>query len=282
MRWEPITAAADGDAAGGGRGGRGGGGGGGGRGAGGGNAVPGVPQPVPTPIGGENPCNAPGEGGGGGGRGGFGGGGGLGGPGPHAMPGTYTVALVEGTKTLDSKPLKITFDPDVKFAVGEHERYNAMVTDLHAIQRRGTAAATALNSLYPQMTDAAKKVGENSSIPAAVKTQFESLQKEFDAARKKFGVPLNANQAGGRGGGGGGRGGAVDPENVLARTSALKNSLMSFWESPSGALVRQYNEVKLSMPKAITDANAVLTRAATVSQALKSYDITLTVPPPVK
>ena len=282
MRWEPIAATPD-SAAGGGRGGRGGGGG-GGRGAGGAGAVPGVPQPVPTPIGGENPCTAPGEGGGGGGRGAFGGGGGLGGPGPHVMPGTYSVALVEGSKTLDSKPLKIGFDPEVKFAVGEHERYNAMVIDLHAIQRRGTEAATALNTLYPQMTDAAKKVGENANIPAAVKSQFESLQKEFDAARKKFGVPLNANAAGGRGGGGGGggRGGAVDPDNVLAKTSALKNSIMSFWEAPSGALVRQYNEVKLSMPKAVTDANAVLTHAAAVSQSLKKYDITLTVPPTVK
>ena len=76
-----------------------------------------------------------------GGDGTNGGGGGLGGPGPYAMPGTYTVALVEGTKTLDSKPLKLGFDPDVKFAAGEHERYNAMVTDLHSIQRRGTEAA---------------------------------------------------------------------------------------------------------------------------------------------
>jgi hypothetical protein len=36
------------------------------------------------------------------------------------------------------------------------------------------------------------------------------------------------------------------------------------------------------MPKAITEANAVLTHAATVAQALKKYDITLTVPPTVK
>jgi hypothetical protein len=246
--------------------------------------VPGVPQPVPTPIGGENPCAVAGESEGGGGRGagGFGGGGGLGGPGPHVMPGTYTVALVEGTKVVDSKPLKVTFDPDVKFAVGEHERYNAMVTDLHAMQRRGTEAASALNSLYPQMTDAAKKVGENSSIPANVKSQFEALNKEFDAARKKFGVPLNTAPAAGRGGGGGGRGGAIDPDNVLAKTAGLKNSLMSFWEAPSGSLVRQYNEAKLSMPKAVTEANAVLTHAATVSTALKKYDITLTVPPTVK
>ena len=286
MRAEPIEAPETEGAAGG-RGGRGGGGGGGGGGARGGRgasapAVPGVPQPVPTPIGHMNPCLAAGDSTAPAARGGGGGfGGGLGGPAPYAMPGTYTVALVEGTKTLDSKTLKVTFDPDVKFAAGEHERYNAMLSDLHSIQRRGTEAAGALNSLYPQMTDAAKKVSENSSIPANVKSQFESLQKEFDAARKKFGVPLNAGAAGGRGGGGG-RGGAVDPDNLLAKTSGLKTSMMSFWEAPSGSLVRQYNEVKVSMPAAITSANAVLTRAATVSAALKKYDITLTVPPTVK
>src|SRR3954452_715308 len=117
--------------------------------------------------------------------------------------------------------------------------------DLHAIQRRGTEAAGALNKLYPQMADVAKKVSENSSVPALVKSQFESLNKDFDALRKKFGVPLNAAPAGGRGGGG--RGGAVDPDNVLARTGALKSSLMSIWEAPSGSLVHQYNELKLTM-----------------------------------
>jgi hypothetical protein len=149
MRGEPITVAVDSEAAGGGRGGRGGGG--GGRGGRGGQAAPGVPQPVPSagylPM---NPCATPTDssasaGRGGGGGGGFGGGGGLGGPAPYVMPGTYTIALMSGTKVLDSKPLKIVFDPDVHFAVGEHERYNAIVNDLHAIQRRGVAMATALN-----------------------------------------------------------------------------------------------------------------------------------------
>ena len=110
-------------------------------------------------------------------------------------------------------------------------------------------------------------------------SQFESLNKDFDALRKKFGVPLNAAPAGGRGGG---RGGAVDPENVLGRTAALKSSLMGIWEAPSGSLVRQYNELKLTMPKAVADANALLARATSVSQALKKYDITMTVPPAVK
>src|SRR6185312_14802805 len=103
------------------------------------------------------------------------------------------------------------------------------------------------------------------------------LDKDFEALRKKFGVPLPAPNAGGRGGGG--RGGApVDPENVFARATALKTGLMAIWEAPSAASVRQYNEVKLGLPKATSDASALLTRASAMSQTLKKYDITLNVP----
>ena len=57
---------------------------------------------------------------------------------------------------------------------------------------------------------------------------------------------------------------------------------MGIWETPSASLVRQYNEVKLALPKAVTDANALLGRASGISQSLKKYDITLNVPPAVK
>ncbi len=283
MRGEPIAVAADSEAAGG-RGGRGGGGG-GGRAGRGGPAAPGVPQPVPSagylPM---NPCATPGDSattGRGGGGGGFGGGA-LGGPAPYAMPGTYTVALMSGTKVLDSKPIKLVLDPDVHFAVGEQERYNAIVTDLHALQRRGVAMATALNALYPQMTQAATSVNGNTDIPANVKSQFESLNKEFDAIRKKFGVPTNAGAGGRGGGGGGGRGGAVDPENVLARTSTLKTQLAGVWEAPSAASVHQYNDVKLALPKAVAEANAFFGKANAVSQTLAKYGVTIKIPASVK
>jgi hypothetical protein len=281
LRGEPITVPSTDSAAG--RGGRGGAGGAGGRGGRGAAtpAVPGVPGPVPTPLGAVNPCAAPGDTTGNPARGGGNnGGGGIGGPAPLVMPGTYTVALTSGGKVLDSKPMKIVFDPDVHFAAGEHEKYNALATDLHELQRRGVAAATALNSLYPQMADVTKKVSENSNVPANVKSQLESLSKAVDSVRKKFGVPIPV-ATGGRGGGGG-RGAAPDPENVLARETALKNQLMGVWEAPSASLVRQANAAKVDLPKAIGEANAVLTRASTASTALAKYNITLTVPPTVK
>ena len=58
--------------------------------------------------------------------------------------------------------------------------------------------------------------------------------------------------------------------------------MMAFSEVPSDTLMKQYADVKLALPKAISDANAVLVKAMTVSQSLKKYDVALTVPAPVK
>jgi hypothetical protein len=193
------------------------------------------------------------------------------------LPGTYTVALTSGGKVLDSKPLKVGFDPDVHFTATEHERYHAIVADLHELQRRGVAAAVALNALYPQMADVSKKLAENSGVSSGTKAQFEALSKQLDSVRKKFGVPLPTAPAGR-----GGRGNTPDPENVLARTTALKTQLMNVWEAPSASMIREYNAAKIDLPKAVSEANAIVTRAASVSQALKANGIVLTVPPPVK
>jgi hypothetical protein len=50
----------------------------------------------------------------------------------------------------------------------------------------------------------------------------------------------------------------------------------------SDAQLKTYTEVKTALPKAISDANAFLVRATAMSQTLKKYDITMTIPAPVK
>jgi hypothetical protein len=57
---------------------------------------------------------------------------------------------------------------------------------------------------------------------------------------------------------------------------------MAIWEAPSASMVKEYNEMKVALPKAIAEANAVLTKAAATSKALGANGITLTVPPTVK
>jgi photosystem II stability/assembly factor-like uncharacterized protein len=259
-----------------GRGGGGGGGGGGGRGA---TPVPNVPQPLPVsgymP---EDPCGG-GDGGGRGG-GGFGGFGGGGNAGPHVPPGSYTVALLAGNRTLDSKPMRIVMDPEVRMTVAERTRWNAISAELHDVQRRGNEVQQQLNTLYPQMTSIAGSLSSNASVPAGTKSQFEALNKDFDAVRVKFGVPAGQPAQGGRGGGGGGggRGGGAPDQNLLNRVAASKGAVMGIWEAPSDAVSRQAASARTGLLAAISEAQAVIARARTVSAALKAHNVTLNVP----
>jgi hypothetical protein len=69
---------------------------------------------------------------------------------------------------------------------------------------------------------------------------------------------------------------------VLTRTSALKIGIMGMWEPPTPATTRQAADARTALQRAVAEANAFLTKAATVSQSLKAYDITLTVPSNIK
>jgi photosystem II stability/assembly factor-like uncharacterized protein len=251
--------------------------GGGGRGGRGNHPIEGVPGPQPEPgYDAVNPC-----GGGGGGFGGGGRGGGGGNAGPYVMPGTYTVALMVGGKTIETKPMKVVLDPAIQMTDAQRKRYNDVLMDLHQMQGRGVQVTDALNPVYTQMTEIAGKL-KDAKVPATVQAQFDALTKDLDAVRPKFGVPPPAGGGrGGRGGGFGGRG-AADPNDLVARAGQVKGEIMAFSEMPSDALMKQYTDVKVALPKAIADANAFLVKAMTMSQTLKKYNITLNVPAPIR
>jgi len=199
------------------------------------------------------------------------------------MPGTYNVALVVGGKTIETKTLKIVGDPELQ-SDANRKQATDLAMELHEIQKRGQAAADALTSVDTQLNDLAAKVKE-SKAPDTVKAQFEAFTKDFATVKAKFGVGGQpGGGAGGFGGGGGGRGGGApaDPNNVLGRLGTLKGDLMGFGDMVSDSQLKTATEVKAAMPKAVADANGALIKAGTLSQTLKKYDLTLTVPAPIR
>jgi hypothetical protein len=189
--------------------------------------------------------------------------------------------------------MRIVMDPAVTMTAASRERLNAILMDLHDLQRRGTQTATQLAAVYAEISAAASKVKAAADIPSGVKSQFDALEKEFDAVRVKFGVgpstDTTAAPAGGRGGrgGGGGRGGAgrggggggsSEAANVLNRVTTLKTTIGGIWETPSEAQTRRYTEAKAALPAAIAEANAVLAKANAMAPTLKRYGIEMNVP----
>ena len=273
MRVQPIGAMGGAPAPGG--GGRGGQGGRGGAPTGGpGGGMTGVPTPMPVSgVDPQNPC---------GGGGGFGGGAAGG---PLVLPGTYNVALVIDGKTVETKAMKVVTDPALQMNAAQQKQYYDMAMELHDLQKRANEMTNALGPLYTNMLEVAGKISGMSNVPAAVKTQFDTANKEFDGIRVKFGVPPTLAGAAGGGGGGGGRGGGPppNPADLSATVGTLKSQILTFHDVPSDTLVKRTADLKASLPKAIAEANTFLvTKAMPLSQSLKKYDVALTVPAPVK
>lgn len=204
-----------------------------------------------------------------GGGGGFGGGPNL--NGPYVIGGLYTVSLIVDGKTIESKPLRVNDDPDVILTAVERKRMFDQALEIHALQPRLNDATAAHAALTRQLADVTAALGSRSDVPADVKASVETLTKDVAGLAPRLAAP-----AGGRGGGGRGQN-----ESLPAKLGQAKNGLTAGM-SPADPTVRAYTEVKAQTPKAIADINAAIARAGTLSATLATYNLTLTVPQPVK
>jgi len=234
-------------------------------------AEPAAQTPAAAPAQEPSPFGAGCGGSGGFGGGGFGGGG-VNTAGPFVLSGSYKVSLIVDGKTVDTKTLRVNDDPDVVLTSVERKRMFDQAMEMHALQARVTDAAAAHRSLAQQITQLATTLNDRSDVPADVKSAFEAVKKDVEALAPKLAIP-----AGGRGGGG--RGNA--PEALLAKIGQAKNGLMAGM-TPGEQTTTAYADAKTQAPKAIADLNAVIAKAAPLASSLTRYNLTLTVPPPVK
>jgi photosystem II stability/assembly factor-like uncharacterized protein len=213
-------------------------------------------------------CAAPTGGGGGGG--GFGGG--VPTAGPFVLAGIYRIALVVDGKTVDTKTLRVTDDPEVALSAVERKRMYDMAMEMHAVQPSVNEAAAAHASLTRQLAELKTTIGSRDDVPADAKASVESLSKDLAGMAPKMAVP-----AGGRGGGGGR--GAND--SLVARLGQAKGGLMATM-TPGEQTTTAYSEIKAQLPKAIADLNAAIAKASTLSTVLARYNLTLTVPAAIR
>ena len=101
---------------------------------------------------------------------------------------------------------------------------------------------------------------------------FDGVSKELTAFAPRIAPP-----AGGRGFG---RGGAA-ADNPVVRLALAKTVLMGgMW--PTAATIQAYSDSKTQIPKLVSEANALFTKATALSGALARHNLTLTPPSTVK
>jgi len=200
-------------------------------------------------------------------QGGFGGGLTL--DGPFVLGGTYTVALVVDGKTVDTKPLRVTDDPEVMLTSLERRKMFDAAMEMHAVQPRLSEAGAAHAALAKQMAPLGEALAKRNDVPADVKASFDGLKKDLDAL-----APILAQPPRGFGGG-------RPSESLLVKLGQAKNGLMAgMW--PTEQVFRAASDVKTRTPKAIDDMNAAIAKAAALSPTLAKYEAKLEVPEPIK
>lgn len=63
----------------------------------------------------------------------------------------------------------------------------------------------------------------------------------------------------------------------MTRAGTVKGAIAGIWELPSDALMKRYTDVKVALPAAIAEANAVVAKVNAMSPTLKRYGIELNV-----
>jgi hypothetical protein len=167
--------------------------------------------------------------------------------------------------------LRVTGDPEVVLTDAERRKLFDMAMELHELHRRAAESANAMTPLNTRMTELAKEIGAKPDLPADVKTSFESLSKDVAAMSAKLTPPQ------GGGFGGGGAAAAAFRNHPVGRLGLAKTGLSGgMW--PTEQILRGYTDSKAQIPKLVAEANALLSRAATLSTALTTHNLTLTVP----
>jgi photosystem II stability/assembly factor-like uncharacterized protein len=191
--------------------------------------------------------------------------------GPFVLAGTYHVSLVVDGKTVDTKPLRVVDDPEVALTSADRKKMFDAAMEIHALQPSVISATAAHAALTRQMNELAATVGEKNEIPADLKSSFEALKSELAAMAPKLAAPAGRGFGGGRGA----------DNSVSGRIAQAKTGLISGMPVTEQTM-RAYNDVKTQAPKAVADVNAAIGKAAAVSAELAKYNVTLTVPQPVK
>lgn len=266
MRYAPVEVAP----AGGGQGG-GPGGGQGGR-ASAEPPVPGTRAPLPEPgYRARNICGTPAAGGFGGG---FGGGGAN--VGPYVPPGTYTVSLVVDNGVVDSKPIIVVADPEIRLSGPQRAAYDRLAVDAHEQHGAAAAVVARLNSLRTQIAATQAKIDSTPSIlPRADSARFAEVKAGYEAVRARFGLPIPGVSTPASTGGGFGGFAAPNAANVYGRFTALKSNLLSIWETPSLALQTQLRDTGRELDRAVKEAEELLDRATRAGRGLREKGITL-------
>jgi len=188
-----------------------------------------------------------------GGGGGFFGGGGR--QGPPVLPGRYRATLVLNGKEAASREVTVGLDPDVRIADADLKARFDALTELHALNGKVTAAVEALRTADEQLIAIRKELSDSTKVPAPIRASMDSLKKELDPIKRKFGIRSPGEDFFSAG---------FDFNEFRRalpnRLGGTSGDILGAHEPLSETNTRTIAELKQAVPAAVADANAFLAK----------------------
>jgi photosystem II stability/assembly factor-like uncharacterized protein len=174
--------------------------------------------------------------------------------GPLVLPGTYTARLTLDGKAVGSTTIAVRGDPDITIADADRKTYFDLQVELHRLQAQANETAEKLVEANDQLNAIRERMRDSTKSSVSERTTWREFITPFDSARRAFGVA-----------GGGGFGG---PPNMRTLASGLKGQLMAATALPTATQMRRIEALRVDLPKAIADANAVLARVGEIRRSV--------------
>jgi photosystem II stability/assembly factor-like uncharacterized protein len=186
--------------------------------------------------------------------------------GPLVLPGRYTATLRVDGRESGTVPVEVQGDPEIGMTDADRRAHHEAVVALHDLHRQANDAYSALFLMNEQL-DTIKARMKTASPSPEVSAAVDEFDKELAKLKPRFGVGQT-----GFGGGGGMQ------QNVRARISMLKGSIMGSTSLPTEVQTRQIAESRTALATAIGEVNALIGKAAPLYQKIAASSLLLEVP----
>jgi photosystem II stability/assembly factor-like uncharacterized protein len=193
--------------------------------------------------------------------------------GPLVLPGEYRVALVVNGKEANAAGVTVRGEPDLEISDADrHSRYAAL-KELQSLGNQAQQAAAALRKTSDQLAQIKAAIKDTTAVPAPIRAALDSVNKQLDPLKKKFGVGLDFS--------------APDfdfnefRKNLGFRFGNVSGSIDGSTSPPTVDQTRQLAELRADVPGAVAEVNALLARLPGLYKQLADAGIFPVLPKPI-
>jgi photosystem II stability/assembly factor-like uncharacterized protein len=203
--------------------------------------------------------------------GGFFGGGGN--NGPMVLPGEYRATLVVNGKESAATGIVVRGEPDIQISDADRRARFDVLKELQALNNQVQFAQAALRKTNDQITQIKAAIKDSAGVPAPIRAVLDSVVKALDPLKTRFGVGFDF------------AGGNFDfnafRKNLGFRVGNVGGGIDGSTSRPTEDEMRQIGELKVDVPAAIAEVNALIGRLPALYKQLAEAGVYPAAPKPV-